>query len=358
MAIPYQKFLDLRAKFNYIGKLMRKELLWAAGIGIFFGLIIAFGVWRINSTAKKESISTEATPTPHTSISGFSITLDKPEQNDVVTRSSVTVSGITKPLAWLTISDDTGDFIVQAGSDGVFSQDTSLSPGVNQIKITAFDPSGNQSVEKVVVVYSSSFQTQTIPTPSPVNNSTESAIQAKVKEKVAEALNKPKAYIGTVSDIADSTIEIKTTDSQIGQIDTGNDNISVVNTKGLSDKSIKLTDIAIGDFIVAMGYVNSKSVLDAQRILVSDPLSESKVGSYLGKVVTNDKKTLTVTSPKDQAQDMVTPGTKTDIESFQSGKLTAVKFSSISAGDMVIYVTDTPATTPVVRSIYVVQKAS
>lgn len=336
---------------------MRKELSWAIGIGIFFGLIIAFGAWRINTSSKKEPITTEASPTPSVATSEFKIVLDKPEQDDVVTQSSITVSGITKALAWITISGEKGDTALQAGQDGGFSQNIDLISGVNQIKVTAFDPAGAQSIEKVLVVYSSAFQVQNIPSPSPSDNSTESAIRQKVAADVAAALNNPKAYIGVVTDIADSTVQIKTTDGQIRQISTSDDgSVTVINSKGTTTKTIKLTDIAIGDFIVAMGYVNSKSVLAAQRILVTDPVTEPKIDAYLAKVSDVSKKSITVSGIKDGEPQTVTPGTKTDIESFDSGKLKSIKLANISDNDLIIYVVDSSSDTPTVRSIFVVQK--
>ena len=69
---------------------MRKELIWAAGVGIFFGLVIAFGVWRINLSTKTKSAATQSSPTPSTT-SEFKIALNKPENLDVVNENSIKV---------------------------------------------------------------------------------------------------------------------------------------------------------------------------------------------------------------------------------------------------------------------------
>lgn len=334
---------------------MRKELVWAAAIGIIFGLIIAFGAWRISS--KTGATKTESSPTPVPVTGELKITLNKPEDGDVITEDFITVSGITKPLSWLTLSGEKGDYIIQAGDDGVFIQDVDLSAGVNWIRVTAFDSKGAQSTEKVLVVYSSSFQEKSLPSPTPSDNSTESAIRQKIAEKVADALNKPKAYIGVVTDIADSTIQIKTLASEIKQVATSEEGITVINQKGTNNKSVKLTDIAIGDFIVAMGYVNSRSVLSAQRILITDPITEPKISASYGKVSETNKKSITVNSLTSGDGQVVTPGTKTDIEVYESGKFILTKLINISVGDLVIYVTDSSSDTPTVRSIFVIQKS-
>ena len=92
-----------------------------------------------------------------------------------------------------------------------------------------------------------------------------------------------------MTDITDSTIQIKTMDGEIKQISTSSDNITVIKSNP-STKTVKLTDIAIGDFIVAMGYINSSSVLSAQRILITDPVTEPKVKAKIGNLSDIDKK--------------------------------------------------------------------
>lgn len=314
---------------------MRKEIVWAGIIGVSFGLIITFGTYRINSFFNKsKAISTEATPSPKDNQE-FKITLDKPENDDVVTQNSVTVSGITKPLIWITVSGEDDDYILQAGDNGVFTQNVNLIPGVNQIKITAFDPEGNESIEKVLVIYSSSFQLKTTETDTATGDAD---IRQKVEAKVEAAMNKPKAYIGIVTDITDSTIQIKT--NEIKQVSANDKDTTVVKT-GATNKIVKLSDIAIGDFIVAMGYINTSSVLSAQRILITDPVTEPKIASTMGKVTEISKKTLTVADIKDKQSEVVTPGSK-------------IKFANIKVEDVVIYVIDSSSDTPKVRTIFLI----
>jgi hypothetical protein len=330
---------------------MRKELIWAAGIGIFFGLVIAFGAWRINSSLKTKTAI--PTPTPNSqNITTASITLDKPENDDVVTVTPVTVSGITKPLTWLVFSGEKGDYIVQSDETGVFSQDVDLAAGTNQIEVTSLDNQGNQAAQKIIVVYSSSFQLNPGASPTPSSATSESDISKAVAQKVAEASKNPKAYIGTVTDIADSTIQIKTIDSQIQQVDISGNGITVVNIVGTNNKTVKLTDVAIGDFIVAMGYVNGNQVLNAQRILITDPVTEPKISISLSNVTAVSKKSLTVTDVKSGQGSSITPDKNTDLESFANGKETATKITSINKNDLVIYVSDTTGTPAIVRSIF------
>jgi hypothetical protein len=328
---------------------MRKEVIYAVIGGIILGLVVAFGVWRINSSIpknKNQDINTQS-PTPKSSTPGeFKIVLDKPENDDVVTTDTVNVSGLTKPLSWITVAGDESDYIIQSDTNGVFSQEVDLTPGVNQIKVTAFYPEGGTngvkpSVTEVLVVYSSSFQTRTLPTDAPTKSeaSGTSDIRAKVAQDVANTINRPKAYIGTVTDITDSTLEIKTMNSEIKQISVNSESTDVINAKGTTNKQVKVADIAIGDFIVAMGYINGNSVLAAQRILITDPVTEPKVSVSQAKVATVATKTLTVNTIPDNTEETIQPNSKTDIMAVEKEKVSIAKLVNIQKDDVIIYVT-------------------
>ncbi|MCX6705375.1 MAG: hypothetical protein NT162_03525 [Candidatus Woesebacteria bacterium] len=333
---------------------MRKELVWVAIIGISFGLIIAFGVWRINSSLNKSKPGGPlATPSSVNPEAEFKITLNTPENDSVVTVTPVTVSGITKPLTWMVVSGETGDYILQSDEKGIFNQDVGLSPGVNQIKFTAFDSTGTQSVQKVLVVYSSAFQlnTSTLSTPNDAATG-DAAIREKVAQKVAAAMNQPKAYLGVVTDITSSTIQIKSPEAQIEQISIGNDGIAVVNTTGTVNKTVKLTDIAIGDFITAMGYVDGNRVLVGQRILITDPVEDPALSVSMGKVTKTSTKALTVSDVKNGETGTLTPSKNTVIASFANGKTNTIKISGVKVDNLVIYVTDASGTTSFIRSVF------
>jgi len=335
---------------------VRKELLWAGIIGITFGLIIAFGAWRINSSLKPTPLpSAIPTSTPPDTISE-NITLDKPENDDVVTTNTVTVSGIAKPQSLLIISGENGDYILQSDEGGIFSQDVDLTSGVNQIKVTLLDKSGNQTFQKVLIVYSSSFQLNSNSSPSPSSTSGtatgEGDIQKTVDQEVATASVKPKAYLGTVTDIADSTIQIKTLEAQIAQVADGDPEVTVTNEVGTNNKAVKLADIAIGDFIVSMGYVNQNSVLTAQRILVTDPVTEPKLTISMSKITNVSKKYLSVTNVKDASVGTLTPDKNTDLESYSNGKSKVIKLGDIITGDTVISISDDTGSPAILRSVF------
>lgn len=143
---------------------MRKEVIAAVVTGILLGVTVAFGVWRANVALKPESQeqSESFTPTPQvkSQTGEFGLTIAKPEQNQVITESPVSVSGITKTGAWVTISGEEEDYIVQADEKGEFIEEVELTGGVNQLVLTAFNDQGEEISQNLTLVYSTEFETK------------------------------------------------------------------------------------------------------------------------------------------------------------------------------------------------------
>lgn len=327
---------------------MRKELVWAGIIGILFGVVIGFGVWRVRSkvTLKNEPIPTSS---PQSGLGQFKITIDKPENLGVVTESPVSVSGITKSSNWIIVSTDEEDYITKSLEDGTFSVDVDLKAGINHIMASSINLQGNIASQKILSVYSESFQTST---PTPETATSEADIKKAVALKIAQAEKPPRAYIGIVTDIAESTIQIKSTDSQIQQISTNKLDIVVVNVKGTTNKIVKLADIAIGDFIVAMGYIDDNDVLDVQRILIADSPIEPKIGIYLQRVKIVGKNSLDLINIENGESVTITPGRNTVVNSFTEGKLKIIKLSGISESGLIITASDISVSPAIIRSLY------
>lgn len=304
---------------------MRKEVVWAILAGIIFGLVIAFGVWRINLNFKSVSqIKSVPTPAPQpVDTSQFKITLDKPQNDDVVTESSVMISGITSPSSWVVLSAEDEDYVVEVDPSGVFEREIDLVAGVNQITLTALDATGGQSKENLLVVHSSAFEKR-----EGVLEASESgsSIRDKVAAKVEELMYRPKAYLGVVTDIAESTIQVRSKSGEIKQISTNTESVVVTKDSGIKVTTVKFDDIAIGDFVVAMGYINGNSVLTAQRILITPQIEESVIDVLYGKAID------LLSSPK--------PTAKVSIFTFEEGKATKVKLTNIEDEQNVIFIKD------------------
>ncbi len=310
---------------------MRKELIWAGIIGISFGLIIGFGAWRVRSSVALKEKESQPTPQPLNAVEQFKISIFKPSDFDVITESPTAVSGITKSSAWIIVSANDEDYITKSSEDGSFETDVELTSGINHIKVTALNTHGDTASQKVSSIYSASFE--------PVTSD----------ERGDK--NSPKSYVGTITDISDSTIQIEGVDNQIQQIATNKYDIAVVNTTGTTNKTVKLTDIAIGDYIIAMGYTDGNDVLEATRILIADELSQPQVNISIVKVTELTKKSFNA-APIDNSETItVTPGKNTWIASFSEGDTNTIKFADIDVDDMLIVVSDTTGSPSITRSI-------
>src|SRR3989344_5190460 len=244
---------------------MRKEIIFAVAIGILFGTAIAFGVWRANKAIKinqkEESFTQNVTQEKPEPEKEFKISLLTPEENDVITDSPVKILGLTKENAWMAISAEEKDYILLSNEKGEFEQEVGLVGGINQIIIFAFSEQGLSISKNLTLVYSTEIlekEDKTSPGGSTglfiLKNSSKilaqekatgeaDRVQEKVKERLDQTKNKLKAYSG---------------ETTLVKIDK-------------TSQNIKIDDLSIADFIVAMGYVGENQTLEAERILSLKP---------------------------------------------------------------------------------------
>lgn len=302
------------------------------------GLIIAFGVWRANvalSNRTNGASTTSQSPSPKPESS---ITLASPEDGAVLIESSVKISGLTKPNSYVVISSEDADYIVKAENPGAFESEIELIAGVNQLVISAFTENGDAVTTKLVLVYSSEFaKAINTPPPSPVATASTASdsIREKVQQKVDEALKKPKAFIGTITDISENTLQIKTDTGEIKQSSVTSDTVFVKIDK--TTKEIKLSDVAIGDFIVAMGLKNGDEVLEAKRILITAPITEPKRSISMGKGAD------------------ITAAKNTLFYLFKEDKLTKSKAASLENESKIIYVSEEEGGKTTTRTVFILQ---
>ena len=192
------------------------------------------------------------------------------------------------------------------------------------------------------------------PTPKPTT-STESAgsVREIVEEKIEAALKNPLAYLGTVTDISEETLQIKSNGGEILQVATSPETTFV--KTGKTAKEIKFVDIAIGDFIVAMGYKNGNNVLDTKRILVTDAPTPTSRKAIYAQVATANKKDLTAKLVKTQTEVKIVPTTSVSVQLRKDGKLSKIKFADIAEGDIVVAVGSDENASFEARSILVIK---
>jgi hypothetical protein len=131
-------------------------------------------------------------------------------------------------------------------------------------------------------------------------------VRERVKEKVEAAKKNPKAYIGSVTDKTEDTLQIQndTGEIQLVSIDPESASFAKINKK---TESADYDDVGIGDYIISMGFANGNGVLEGKRVIITsqpEPLSArvlyGVVDTVVNKEVTLSTKegTFTIDFPK------------------------------------------------------------
>lgn len=334
---------------------MRKEVLFAIIGGSILGLIIAFGVWRANVALTPDDTSPQESSSP-TPKPEFIISIAKPSALDVYTDNPVEISGITKAGSVVVAIGEEDDVLTQTDGQGSFSQEIDLIGGVNQLILSAFDANGSQTDLALSLVFSSEFEkyvSQGKIDVAPSQTATDS-VRGKVEEQIRQAKASPTSYMGTVTDITEGTIQLKSPDGQIRQISTSSDTSSV--KIGSKTQEIKLSDIAIGDYIVAMGFKNGNGVLDAKRILVITPPEKPATSAIYVKVISNSKNTISAETIKGQEAKSIVAAKGASISLNDKDGSSRIKFSDIGEGDILLAVGEPAKDKFEARSLFVVKK--
>jgi hypothetical protein len=178
---------------------------------------------------------------------------------------------------------------------------------------------------------------------TPTDTPTPTASQ-EIKEKVQERIDqikenaKKKAFWGTLKSINDTTLVL---DGPKGEkrIKTDDTTIFVDSAK----KTIKISDLEIGNFIIAMGFWTENGTLQGKRISVlkTAPKPVPVRIAFMGKVtdIVSDESILSITqTKKDGLTYEVSVTSKTVLTKKVDGSVKKVLFSALSTGDMVVVI--------------------
>lgn len=278
---------------------MRKEVAFAIFAGIGAGLFLAFGVWKLSS--KVSDVVTSPEPSQQkTQATAESekkddktetrLTITSPKTLSVWTDQKVVITGHSAPLSSIVIVGLEEDSINKTGEDGNFTIDFSLVSGLNRLNIFSFTETGELQETSLDAIYSSEFL-----------------------DFVEEDTTKtPIAYTGSITDITERNIQIKADDGSIKQLTTAeNATFSKIKRPNNTSETIKLSDLAIGDYIIAMGFAGSiNTVLDTKRIIVDAEAKNENTAMY-GIIADLTKKKLTLTKLDNTEIEITLPKTWT-----------------------------------------------
>jgi len=236
---------------------MRKEVVFAIIAGLFIGLVGAYAVYRANRAFDVPKVSLSNQGGQSVSSSEYApdnLTILEPIEEDLLTEDSVNVVGLARANSIVIVSSEDTDHTTRPDDNGNFEVKVNLKPGLNTIVIASFDESGSKDQTELDIVYSSQFDT----TPSD-----------------------PKVIVGSIIDITDNTIQISSKSDKIDLVSVDQENTSFEK----DEEEISYADIAIGDYIIAMGTRDSKGVLVASRILVTTIPQDLDRKIFYGSVI-------------------------------------------------------------------------
>ncbi|PIS13852.1 hypothetical protein COT65_02020 [Candidatus Shapirobacteria bacterium CG09_land_8_20_14_0_10_47_13] len=176
-------------------------------------------------------------------------------------------------------------------------------------------------------------------TPSEGNPSVVQELRDKVKEIVRQQIDEIKkgqkrAYFGEISQITDSLITVSVSADKEKQIKISAET-KIIN---LAKKDIKVTDLKISDFIIAMGNLGDEEVLEAKRIVVAARPKALSRRVAVGKVtdISTEERILTVKNDKKDLTYTITIAGNAVITKKVGTKIQKVTFDKIEKGDRLV----------------------
>lgn len=154
-------------------------------------------------------------------------------------------------------------------------------------------------------------------------SSTGSAIREAVKEQVAaiKTAVAKRAFVGTISAKADATVTVTNLKNQSKTaVITGD---TVIRLTGGKDGTF--ADLKVGDFVIAMGDVDSQGTLTTKRLLVLAKPGADKRRALTGRVTDTSSSSLTIETLK---KEIITIKVTSDTTITNKNKLSDIKVSS------------------------------
>lgn len=320
---------------------MRKEVLIAVVAGSLLGLTIAFGIWRANVALSPKLNSSNPTPTPSENhVNG--LTIASPNDFEVVVENPTKIAGITSLKSLVVISAEDEDYFLTPSPEGAFDVEVDFIEAANQIIIVAFDAEGGSVEKRLTLALSTEFaKIVSSPTPTPrEQQEATDAVREKVQEKVSAARSSPKFILGTITDKLETTLEVKTQKGEIAQVSASNDLTTFIKIDK-TKKEVKYADVAIGDFILAMGFQNGNGVLDSRRVLITAPLVLTNRKVILGRISDAQKTQITISSLKGGEKVSFSNSKDLTILTDVEGEVEEINFADLEVGQKVAVVGST-----------------
>ena len=134
-----------------------RETLIAVIFGVILGILTASLFWFIKSHQFnfKPLSKTQMTITPTPTFMPNALTLEilRPQNLSIINTPTTTLSGRTKPHAYVVISDGTSDEVLKSDASGDFEKVLKLNEGLNVINIMPVSDQGETIQRQLNLVY-------------------------------------------------------------------------------------------------------------------------------------------------------------------------------------------------------------
>jgi len=155
---------------------MKKEMIISVLVGLFFGLVIVYGVYTAQSSLSKPGQTTEkleVSPSIEAAdeIDG-NLSIHSPEDEIIVNEPTITITGTTIADSYVVIFVNDEESITNADESGNFSIKSELELGSNIIEVHVIDEDGKTMVKERTVIYT------TKPLVEKIEDNTETATDA------------------------------------------------------------------------------------------------------------------------------------------------------------------------------------
>lgn len=161
------------------------------------------------------------------------------------------------------------------------------------------------------------------------------SVREKVRQTIENLVKKPQAVVGALDQITDSTLQIKGMNGKTLQVAATGDTKYI--KTGKDKKDIKFQELALGNFIVALGYRNGNDILEAKRVLVYEAAPFSKEQVILGKVKEFSKNKMSlIRQVNNENWTINTKGVSVLRKSLTDNKLEKLTTNDIEIGDKII----------------------
>ncbi len=174
------------------------------------------------------------------------------------------------------------------------------------------------------------------------------------------SLSKPTAYIGSITDITESTINLRrfifdnsNVSGEMLQIMFDKENTEFIDDE--DDEELKSDDIAIGDFIIAVGTVEREGVLNANKIIVTTTPESEQKNTFFANILELGDDEITFKNITDESEVLATYNEDSlEIYTKRNGKTEEVVLTDIEENQKLVVFTKVSDDDTEVLSIYVI----